>query len=113
MLERELKRKGCVLLRYEDRVIFQLEQVATYNPKTSKKENALITYDAIPCNINPISRARKQLEFGDVKNDVSVLRVKESISYPVSHVLVNGIRYKIVDTRIYRHETSYYIEEVN
>ncbi|HGZ3207507.1 TPA: hypothetical protein ACOHD6_002977, partial [Staphylococcus aureus] len=36
-----------------------------------------------------------------------------SISYPVSHVLVNGIRYKIVDTRIYRHETSYYIEEVN
>ena len=31
------------------------------------KENTLITYDAIPCNINPISRARKQLEFGDVK----------------------------------------------
>ncbi|MDA3720520.1 hypothetical protein O3C95_00155, partial [Staphylococcus aureus] len=27
--------------------------------------------------------------------------------------LVNGIRYKIVDTRVYRHETSYYIEEVN
>ncbi|MDM5473819.1 hypothetical protein P7528_14835, partial [Staphylococcus aureus] len=26
-------------MRYEDRVIFQLEQVATYNPKTSKKEN--------------------------------------------------------------------------
>lgn len=100
-------------MRYEDRVIFQLEQVATYNPKTSKKENTLITYDAIPCNINPISRARKQLEFGDVKNNVSVLRIKESISYPVSHVLVNGIRYKIVDTRIYRHETSYYIEEVN
>ncbi|CAC8001683.1 phage-like protein [Staphylococcus aureus] len=100
-------------MRYKDRVIFQLEQVTTYNPKTSKKENALITYDAIPCNINPISRARKQLEFGDVKNDVSVLRIKESISYPVSHVLVNGIRYKIVDTRIYRHETSYYIEEVN
>ncbi|EWO30504.1 hypothetical protein V535_02662, partial [Staphylococcus aureus F19955] len=24
-------------MRYEDRVIFQLEQVATYNPKTSKK----------------------------------------------------------------------------
>ncbi|UFO76853.1 hypothetical protein I5B93_04235 [Staphylococcus aureus] len=71
-------------MRYEDRVIFQLEQVATYNPKTSKKENTLITYDAI-----------------------------QSISYPVSHVLVNGIRYKIVDTRIYRHETSYYIEEVN
>ncbi|HGO3290088.1 TPA: hypothetical protein ACK0ZS_002057 [Staphylococcus aureus] len=96
-------------MRYEDRAIFQLEQVATYNPKTSKKENTFITYDAIPCNINPISRARKQLEFGDV----SVLRVKESISYPVSHVLVNGIRYKIVDTRVYRHETSYYIEEVN
>lgn len=100
-------------MRYEDRAVFQLEQVATYNPKTSKKENTLITYDAIPCNINPISRTRKQLEFGDVKNDVSVLRIKESISYPVSHVLVNGIRYKIVDTRIYRHETSYYIEEVN
>ncbi|EOA9091515.1 TPA: hypothetical protein ACOFXN_002738, partial [Staphylococcus aureus] len=31
-------------MRYEDRVIFQLEQVATYNPKTSKKENTLITY---------------------------------------------------------------------
>ncbi|HED9457006.1 hypothetical protein GZ138_06575 [Staphylococcus aureus] len=100
-------------MRYEDRAVFQLEQVATYNPKTSKKENTFITYDAIPCNINPISRARKQLEFGDVKNDVSVLRIKESISYPVSHVLINGIRYKIVDTRVYRHETSYYIEEVN
>ncbi|EMJ6191479.1 TPA: hypothetical protein PP471_000232 [Staphylococcus aureus] len=100
-------------MRYEDRAVFQLEQVATYNPKTSKKENTLITYDAIPCNINPISRARKQLEFGDLKNDVSVLRIKESISSPVSHVLINGIRYKIVDTRTYRHETSYYIEEVN
>ncbi|HGZ7467796.1 TPA: hypothetical protein ACOFXN_002842, partial [Staphylococcus aureus] len=53
------------------------------------------------------------LEFGDVKNDVSVLRIKESISYPVSHVLINGIRYKIIDTKTYRHETSYYIEEVN
>lgn len=100
-------------MRYEDRAVFQLEQVATYNPKTSKKENTLITYDAIPCNINPISRARKQLEFGDVKNDVSVLRIKESISSPVSHVLINGIRYKIIDTKTYRHETSYYIEEVN
>lgn len=100
-------------MRYEDRAIFQLEQVATYNPKTSKKEKKLIVYDEIPCNVNPISRARKQFEFGDVKNDVSVLRVKESISYPVSHVLINDIRYKIVDTRAYRHETSYYIEEVN
>lgn len=54
-------------MRYEDRAVFQLEQVATYNPKTSKKENTLITYDAIPCNINPVSRARKQLEFGDLK----------------------------------------------
>lgn len=38
MLERELKRKGCVLLRYEDRAVFQSEQAATYNPKTSKKK---------------------------------------------------------------------------
>ncbi|EWA50698.1 hypothetical protein U420_02762, partial [Staphylococcus aureus M71813] len=28
-------------MRYEDRAVFQLEQVATYNPKTSKKENTL------------------------------------------------------------------------
>ncbi|EOA9734149.1 hypothetical protein ACIMWO_002921, partial [Staphylococcus aureus] len=26
---------------------------------------------------------------------------------------INGIRYKIIDTKTYRHETSYYIEEVN
>ena len=32
------KRKGCVLLRYEDRAVFQSEQAATYNPKTRKKK---------------------------------------------------------------------------
>lgn len=100
-------------MRYDDRVVFQLEQGGVYNPKTSKKEKRLIAYEEIPCNINPISRARKQLEFGDVKNDVSVLRIKGSLFYAVSHVIVRDIRYKIVDTRSYRHETSYFIEEVN
>ncbi|EZY60615.1 hypothetical protein V060_02591 [Staphylococcus aureus R0294] len=100
-------------MRYDDRVVFQLEQGGVYNPKTSKKEKRLTTYEEIPCNINPISRARKHLEFGDVENDVSVLRVKGALSYAVSHVIVRGVRYKIVDTRSYRHETSYFIEEVN
>ncbi|WP_460994674.1 hypothetical protein, partial [Staphylococcus aureus] len=87
-------------MRYEDRVIFQLEQVATYNPKTSKKENTLITYDAIPCNISPISRVRKQLDYGDVKNHLTFLRINEPISYLVIHLLANGIRHMIVDTLI-------------
>ncbi|MGW7931874.1 hypothetical protein ACWEWU_09470 [Staphylococcus xylosus] len=100
-------------MRYDERVIFEIEHAVKYNPKTSKREKYSTFSEVIACNVNPISRARKQLEFGEVENDVSVLRIIRHLTFKPTHLTVNGIRYKILDTRIYRKETIFYIEEVN
>ena len=100
-------------MRYDERVVFEVEHADKYNPKTSKKEKYSTFSEVIACNVNPVSRATKVQEFGEVENDVSVLRINGHLSLKPSHLSVNNIRYKIIDIRIYRKDTTFYIEEVN
>lgn len=100
-------------MRYNDRVQFLYETKGLYNTQTSK-------YDVISknvgelmaCNLNPLSTERVMLEFGDIKRDISVLRLQGTFDKEVTHCLVRGAKYVVLRHVAYTHDTVYYIEQV-
>ncbi|GEM_PF-722958 len=101
-------------MRLKDRVIFSLEESRSYNPKTSELYRYEISdeYNAVPCNINPISTKRLLLEFGDLSKKISIIRIKGRHDDAVSHAYVNNVKYKIIRSVLHRHDTVFYVERV-
>ncbi|MFI3545159.1 hypothetical protein V5G65_03655 [Mammaliicoccus sciuri] len=100
-------------MRYSSRIIFIVETKGKYNPKTSEAEYVSNEYDPLPCNINPISRQRTQLEFGNHERDINVVRLNGKLGYKPTKAIINGKIYLVVDQKEYIHDTSVFIEEVN
>lgn len=104
---------GEVLLRYDQRVEFTIENTGNYNPRTSKYENKVIKrWNALPCNINPLSASKTALEFGDVTKSINVIRINYEIDKRPTHAYVNDKKYIILKYIVDRHHTSFYVEEV-
>lgn len=100
-------------MRLSDRVTFLCEEQGDYNPKVSKYEKRQLIYDEIPCNLSPLSTQRLVLEFGDISRKISIVRVKGRYNEIVSHTFINGVKYKVIRTIPYRHDTAFYVESVD
>ncbi|REI04066.1 hypothetical protein DOS62_06660 [Staphylococcus felis] len=99
-------------MRYANRVTFISKGHSKYNPKTSRIEQERFVHDEIPCNINPLSRQRIQLEFGDYRRDISVVRVQGQLPYEPTNASIGNHKYIVVDIRKYTHDTSIFVEEI-
>lgn len=66
----------------------------------------------MPCNFSNLSVARTALEFGDVNIDMNVIRINFAETEKYTHAIVNGVRYLIVKTVVYKHDTAFYVQEV-
>ncbi|WP_158260823.1 phage head completion protein [Staphylococcus hyicus] len=103
-------------MRYDDRVNIVRKQDGAYNPDTGKKESInIVLFDNVPCNVNPLSPARAQASFGNVYQDITVIRLQRYNNDDLiraTHAYVNGRAYKIVKVVEYRHDIAIYANEV-
>uniref|UniRef100_UPI0037430796 phage head completion protein n=1 Tax=Staphylococcus agnetis TaxID=985762 RepID=UPI0037430796 len=103
-------------MRYDERVNILRKQEGTYNPDTGKKEPTnIVLYDNVPCNVNPLSPARAQASFGNIYQDITVIRLQRSNNDDLTratHAYVNGRAYKIVKVVEYRRDIAIYANEV-
>lgn len=103
-------------MRYDDRTTIVRLQDGAYNPNTGKRESIkTVIHDNIPCNLNPLSPARAQASFGNVYQDVTIIRLQRSNKEDLTratHAYVDGRAYKIVKVVEYRHDTAIYANEV-
>lgn len=99
-------------MRYNKRVVFAKETKRKYNPKTSKTETYEKRYDAIPCNISPLSPQKTVVQYGDINKDINVIRLNGHFEPTVTHAYINDTKYQITKRIDYEHDTVFYIEEV-
>lgn len=99
-------------MRYNKRVVFAKETKGKYNPKTSRTETYEKRYDAIPCNISPLSPQKTVVQYGDINKDINVIRLNGHFEPTVTHAYINGTKYQITKRIDYEHDTVFYIEEV-
>lgn len=99
-------------MRYNKRVVFAKETKGKYNPKTSKIETYEKRYDAIPCNISPLSPQKTVVQYGDINKDINVIRLNGCFEPTVTHAYINDTKYQITKRIDYEHDTVFYIEEV-
>lgn len=99
-------------MRYNKRVVFAKETKGKYNPKTSRIETYEKRYDAIPCNISPLSPQKTVVQYGDINKDINVIRLNGHFEPTVTHAYINGTKYQITKRIDYEHDTVFYIEEV-
>lgn len=99
-------------MRYNKRVVFAKETKGKYNPKTSKTETYEKRYDAIPCNISPLSPQKTVVQYGDINKDINVIRLNGHFEPTVTHAYINGTKYQITKRIDYEHDTVFYIEEI-
>lgn len=98
-------------MRFDERIDLIVQKVAKYNPVTERKEGIETLTPAIPCNADALSRERVLLEFGESYKDIKVVRFQHELGFTPTHAILNGLRYKVVDARVYRHKTSLYLHE--
>lgn len=99
-------------MRYNKRVVFAKETKGKYNPKTSRTETYEKRYDAIPCNISPLSPKKTVVQYGDINKDINVIRLNGHFEPTVTHAYINDTKYQITKRIDYEHDTVFYIEEV-
>lgn len=99
-------------MRYNKRVAFAKETKGQYNPKTSKIETYEKHYDAIPCNISPLSPQKTVVQYGDINKDINVIRLNGRFEPTVTHAYINNVKYQITKRIDYEHDTVFYVEEV-
>lgn len=99
-------------MRYNKRVVFAKETKGKYNPKTSKTEIYEKRYDAIPCNISPLSPQKTVVQYGDINKDINVIRLNGHFEPTVTHAYINDTKYQITKRIDYEHDTVFYVEEV-
>ncbi|WP_270671380.1 hypothetical protein [Staphylococcus hominis] len=99
-------------MRYNKRVVFAKETKGKYNPKTSKIETYEKRYDAIPCNISPLSPQKTVVQYGDINKDINVIRLNGRFEPTVTHAYINDVKYQITKRIDYEHDTVFYVEEV-
>ncbi|WP_317952335.1 hypothetical protein [Staphylococcus sp. NWU MK-U1] len=99
-------------MRYNKRVVFAKETKEKYNPKTSKTETYEKRYDAIPCNISPLSPQKTVVQYGDINKDINVIRLNGRFHPTVTHAYINDVKYQITKRIDYEHDTVFYVEEV-
>ena len=99
-------------MRYNKRVAFAKEIKGQYNPKTSKTETYEKRYDAIPCNISPLSPQKTVVQYGDINKDINVIRLNGHFEPTVTHAYINDAKYQITKRIDYEHDTVFYVEEV-
>lgn len=99
-------------MRYNKRVVFAKETKGKYNPKTSKIETYKKRYDAIPCNISPLSPQKTVVQYGDINKDINVIRLNGHFEPTVTHAYINDTKYQITKRIDYEHDTVFYVEEV-
>lgn len=99
-------------MRYNKRVVFARETKGQYNPKTCKVEVYEKRYDAIPCNISPLSPQKTVVQYGDIKKDINIIRLNGHFEPTVTHAYINDTKYQITKRIDYEHDTVFYVEEV-
>ncbi|MCE5049715.1 hypothetical protein KJB67_03715 [Staphylococcus haemolyticus] len=99
-------------MRYNKRVVFAKETEAKYNPKTSRTETYEKRYDAIPCNISPLSPQKTVVQYGDINKDINIIRLNGHFEPTATHAYINDTKYQITKRIDYEHDTVFYIEEV-
>lgn len=99
-------------MRYNKRVVFAKETKGQYNPKTSRTETYEKLYDAIPCNISPLSPQKTVVQYGDINKDINVIRLNGHFEPTVTHAYINDAKYQITKRIDYEHDTVFYVEEV-
>lgn len=99
-------------MRYNKRVVFAKETKGKYNPKTSRIETYEKRYDAIPCNISPLSPAKTVVQYGNINKDINVIRLNGRFHPTVTHTYINDVKYQITKRIDYEHDTVFYVEEV-
>ncbi|MDK7928283.1 hypothetical protein QP635_00085 [Staphylococcus hominis] len=99
-------------MRYNKRVVFAKETKGKYNPKTSKTETYEKRYDAIPCNISPLSPQKTVVQYGDINKDINIIRLNGRFEPTVTHAYINDVKYQITKRIDYEHDTVFYVEEV-
>ena len=99
-------------MRYNKRVVFAKETKGQYNPKTNKTETYEKRYDAIPCNISPLSPQKTVVQYGDLNKDINVIRLNGHFEPTVTHAYINDTKYQITKRIDYEHDTVFYVEEV-
>ncbi|MGE7426405.1 hypothetical protein ACQKKI_11805 [Staphylococcus capitis] len=99
-------------MRYNKRVKFSKETKGSYNPKTSRTETYEKRYDAIPCNISPLSPQKTVVQYGDINKDINVIRLNGHFEPTVTHAYINDAKYQITKRIDYEHDTVFYVEEV-
>ncbi|WP_195832867.1 hypothetical protein [Staphylococcus haemolyticus] len=99
-------------MRYNKRVVFAKETKERYNPKTSRTETYEKRYDAIPCNISPLSPQKTVVQYGDINKDINVIRLNGHFEPTVTHAYINDTKYQITKRIDYEHDTVFYVEEV-
>ncbi|WP_194755161.1 head-tail adaptor protein [Staphylococcus chromogenes] len=103
-------------MRYDNRTTIVRILDGVYNPDTGKQKSVrTVFYDNIPCNVNPLSPARAQASFGNIYQDVTVIRLQRSNKEDLTratHAYVDGRAYKIVKVVEYRHDIAIYANEV-
>lgn len=92
--------------------MFAKETKGKYNPKISKTEIYEKRYDAIPCNISPLSPQKTVVQYGDINKDINVIRLNGHFEPTVTHAYINDIKYQITKRIDYEHDTVFYVEEV-
>ncbi|MEN4469045.1 hypothetical protein [Staphylococcus hominis] len=99
-------------MRYNKRVVFAKETKGKYNPKTSRTETYEKRYDAIPCNISPLSPQKTVVQYGNINKDINVIRLNGRFHPTVTHAYINDVKYQITKRIDYAHDTVFYVEEV-
>lgn len=99
-------------MRYNDRATLIHLSDSEYNPESSSYEEVERVIGTYPCNINPLSFERLQVDFGDVERHVNVVRLQRRVLETVNYVEVNQTRYKVLRATSLLKETAYYVENV-
>lgn len=92
--------------------MFAKETKGQYNPKTSRTETYEKRYDAISCNISPLSPQKTVVQYGDINKDINVIRLNGHFEPTVTHAYINDAKYQITKRIDYEHDTVFYVEEV-
>lgn len=92
--------------------MFAKETKGKYNPKISKTETYEKHYDAIPCNISPLSPQKTVVQYGDINKDINIIRLNGHFEPTVTHAYINDTKYQITKRIDYEHDTVFYVEEV-
>ncbi|RNM43091.1 hypothetical protein EF900_18390 [Staphylococcus aureus] len=69
-------------------------------------------YDAIPCNISPLSPQKTVVQYGGINKDINIIRLNGHFEPTVTHAYINDTKYQITKRIDYEHDTVFYIEEV-